>query len=541
MMINDQGVEKAYENMTADRDAFLTRARNCAELTIPTLMPPEGHGGHTQYLTPYQAVGARGVNNLASKLLMTLLPPNSPFFRLTIDDFNLVELGAEGRGKAEEALARIERSATQEIETKAIRVPTYEALKQLIVCGNALVYMPQEGGMKVFRLDRYVVKRDTMGNLLKLITKETIAFSALPKIVQEALQDNPDYQVDVNKKECDLYTCVRKEGKKYVVHQEVKGVPIPKSQGVYPEDKLPWLPLRFIAVDGSDYGRSYCEEIIGDLKSLEALTRAIVEGSAASAKLLFMVRPNGTTKIRNIADSPNGGIISGDANDVTTLQANKFNDFRVAQETMNGITQRLSYSFLLNSSVQRQAERVTAEEVRFMAQELETALGGIYSVLSQEFQLPLVNLLLAKMQKEGKMPKFPKDTLKPQIVTGLEALGRGQDLNKLQAFLQYLAPLGQQVLAQELNIDDYIVVECYRIIDPDTYTDVYNDYYLKKYATALIKKQWGQNLLKFEGMQMPGGVTFNGRQIYDDAIADIEKLEEEMRLNWEDPVDFYSG
>lgn len=452
----DQGAAKAYENMASDRDVFLTRARTCAELTIPTLMPRDGHTGSTQYDTPYQAVGARGVNNLASKLLMTLLPPNSPFFRLTIDDFDLVELAGNARGKAEDALARIERSAAQVIESKAIRVPTFEMLKQLIVSGNALIHMPPEGGMKVFRLDRYVVKRDTMGNILKIIVKETIAYEALPKEVQEALLETEGYQEQIEKKECDLYTCIKREGKKFMVHQEVHGVVIPKTTGSYPQDKLPWLALRFIAVDGNDYGRSYVEEIVGDLKSLEALTRAIVEGSAASAKLIFMVRPNGTTKIRNIADSSNGAIISGDANDVSTLQANKFNDFRVAQETMNTITQRLSYAFLLNSSVQRQAERVTAEEVRYMAQELETALGGIYSVLSQEFQLPLVNLLLAKMQKEGKMPKFPKDTLKPQIVTGLEALGRGQDLNKLQAFLQYLQPLGQQVLAQEMNIDDYI-------------------------------------------------------------------------------------
>ena len=104
--------------------------------------------------------------------------------------------------------------------------------------------------------------------------------------------------------------------------------------------------------------------------------------------------------------------------------------------------------------------------------------------------------------------------------------------NQLRIFMDWV---------DEVRVDDFIVVECYRIIDPDTFTDVYNDYYLKKYATALVKKQWGQNLLKFEGMQMPGGVTFNGRQIYDDAIADIEKLEEEMRLNWEDPVDFYTG
>ena len=128
-MNNDQGIAKAYEYMAADRDAFLTRARACAELTIPTLMPPEGHNGTSQYDTPYQAVGARGVNNLASKLLITLLLPSRPCFRLTIDDYNLIELGAEGRGKAEEALGRIERSAAQVIETKAIRVPTFEALK----------------------------------------------------------------------------------------------------------------------------------------------------------------------------------------------------------------------------------------------------------------------------------------------------------------------------------------------------------------------------------------------------------------------------
>jgi hypothetical protein len=387
---------------------------------------------------------------------MTLLPPNQSFFRLTIDDFDLTELGGDARGKAEEALARIERSATQEVESKAIRVPTFEALKQLIVSGNVLVHMPPKSGMKVFRLDRYVIQRDTMGNILKIIVKESIAYDALPKEVLEALMENPEYQVDTNKKECDIYTCVKRVGKKFEVHQEVHDIIIPSTKGSYTEDKLPWMALRFIAVDGNNYGRSFCEEIVGDLKSLEALTKAIVEGSAASSKLLFLVRPNGTTKMRSIADAPNGGIISGDANDVTTLQANKFNDFRVAQETMQKITERLSFAFLLNSSVQRQAERVTAEEVRYMAQELETALGGIYSVLSQEFQVPLVNLLLSKMQKEGKMPKFPKDTLKPQIVTGLEALGRGQDLNKLSQFLQMLQPLGNEVIASELNIGDYL-------------------------------------------------------------------------------------
>ena len=87
----------------------------------------------------------------------------------------------------------------------------------------------------------------------------------------------------------------------------------------------------------------------------------------------------------------------------------------------------------------------------------------------------------------------------------------------------------------------FYVVDGYNIIDPETYNDVYDDYFLKKYATALIKKQWGSNLIKFSGMQLPGGVQFNGEFIYAEAKEEIDKLEEEMRLNWEMPPDFFVG
>lgn len=93
----------------------------------------------------------------------------------------------------------------------------------------------------------------------------------------------------------------------------------------------------------------------------------------------------------------------------------------------------------------------------------------------------------------------------------------------------------------DIEAGQYIVIEGYQTLDPETYTDVYNDHWLKKYCTALYKRQWGSNLLKFEGIQMPGGVTLNGRQIYEDAIQDIEKLEEELKLTWQDPTDFYVG
>jgi len=404
------------------------------------------------YDTPYQAIGARGVNNLASKLLMALLPPNSPFFRLTIDDFDILEVaGPEARGQVEEALARIERTGMSEIEALALRVPTFELLKHLIIGGNGLLYMPKKGDVKFFRLDRYVVKRDYMGNVLEIITKESVSPMMLPKQAQEIINNDGDAAKNI-----DLYTCVKRTDKGWYIHQEVMGEVIEGTTGTYPKDKNPFIPLRLNRIDGEDYGRGYVEEYLGDLKSLEALTQAIVEGSAASAKVLFMVAPNGTTKARVLAESPNGAIVQGNAQDVSTLQVNKFNDFRVALETINTITERLSFSFLLNSSVQRNAERVTAEEVRYAAQELESALGGVYSIMSQEFQLPLVKLLLSRLETAGKMPKMPKDTVKPQIVTGIEALGRGQDLNKLAQMLQYLQPLGPEVLQKYMNVGDYI-------------------------------------------------------------------------------------
>jgi hypothetical protein len=450
--MHDEGmVAKRYSQLEGERDTFLERGREAARLTIPTLLPDEGHSSSTIYSTPYQGIGARGVNNLASKLLLALLPPNSPFFRLTIDDFDLQEIAGDARGQVEEGLARIERAAMQEIEGRAIRVPSFEALKLLIVTGNALVYMPKKGGMKVYRPDRYCVKRDAMGNVLEIITKESVAPVMLPEDVQAMLppSDNP-------KKNLDLYTCVMREGSGWTTKQEVAGMEIPSAKGKYKADQNPFIPLRFIRIDGEDYGRGFIEEYIGDLRSLESLTRAIVQGSAASAKLLFLVRPNGTTKANQLAKAANGTFVTGDANDVSALQVQKAGDFRVALETMRMINDRLASAFLLNSSVQRSAERVTAEEVRFMAQELETALGGVYSILSQEFQMPMINLLLEILQREGKMPKMPKDTVKPTVVTGIEALGRGQDLNKLATFLQYLQPLGAEVIANEMNLGDYI-------------------------------------------------------------------------------------
>ncbi len=94
---------------------------------------------------------------------------------------------------------------------------------------------------------------------------------------------------------------------------------------------------------------------------------------------------------------------------------------------------------------------------------------------------------------------------------------------------------------KDIKAGDFVVAETLQIIDPDTHTSIYNDMFVKDYTTALIKQQWGLNLIKFEGMQLPGGVTLNGRQIYEDATNDIERLQEKVRMEQELPVDFFVG
>lgn len=452
---------RLYGQLETDRFPFLDRARDCSKYTLPTLVPPSGHSNATKYYTPYQGVGARGVNNLASKLLLALLPPNSPFFRLQIDDFTLEELTQqEGmRAKVEEGLNKIERAVQSEIEAGAVRVSGFEAMKHLIVSGNALLYMPNEGGVRVFPLEKYVVRRDPMGQVLDIVVKETVSPATLPYEVQEMLGYNEKDSAYENKathdKTCDLFTHVYLDGKKWKIYQEIKGMIVPESEGTYPLDKSAWIPVRFTKVDGESYGRGYVEEYLGDIISLEGLSKAIVEGSAAASKVVFLVNPNGTTSQQTLAEADNGAIVEGSEQDVSVLQLQKYNDFRVALETITTINERLSYAFLLNSAVQRNGERVTAEEIRYMAGELEAALGGIYSILSQEFQLPLVNRIMFAMERKKKLPVLPKGTVKPVIVTGMEALGRGNDMTKLNTFFQGAVQIAQ--LPPEINKPDALM------------------------------------------------------------------------------------
>jgi hypothetical protein len=328
----------------------------------------------------------------------------------------------------------------------------HEALKHLIIGGNVLLQVGPEK-TRVIHLDSYVVSRSPNGEVLEIVVVEHVSPNALDK----ATAANISGKLEGDEKTVEVYTHVERKNEFFTVYQECKGTMVSGTKGKYKKANVPFLPLRFSRIDGEDYGRGFVEELLGDLRSLEALSQAIVEGAAAAAKVLFLVNPNGTTRMRTIAQAENTAIIEGNRNDVSVLQMDKFNDFRVAYQAMQSIEERLSQQFMLQSSVQRNGERVTAEEIRYLAGELEDTLSGIYSILSQEFQLPYVNRKIDVLTKAKKLPKLPDNVVKPTIVTGMEALGRGHDLRKLDMFIQGMTQaLGPQVLQQYVNLQDYI-------------------------------------------------------------------------------------
>ena len=444
-----------YDNLSSDRSQFLTEAEDATKLTLPYLI--RGHEdyqkGMKQLKTPWQSVGAKGVVALASKLSLSLVPPQTSFFKLQLDESQLgEEFGPEIKSELDLSFAKIERTILDAIAASDDRVVIHQALQHLVVGGNALIFMGKQG-LKLYPLNRFVVERDGNGNVTEIITKERIDSDLVPNYTPSTKQDVVDGEDTDN--EVDVYTHVRRDNNRFIWHQEVDNKKIPGTDSKAPVDATPWLPLRFNTVDGEAYGRGRVGQFIGDLKSLEALSQAIVEGSAAAAKVVFTVSPSSTTKPQTLAAAGNGAIVQGRPDDIGVIQVGKTADFATALQHMQTLEKRLNEAFLILSV--RQSERTTAEEVRMTQMELEQQLGGLFGLLTVEFLVPYLNRKLSVFQKTGEIPRIPKGMVKPIIVAGINSLGRGQDVQALGQFLQTIAQtMGPEAIATYINPEEVV-------------------------------------------------------------------------------------
>jgi len=444
-----------YDKLSSTRSGYLDTAVRCSELTLPYLIrQDEFPGDKKRLVSPWQSVGSKAVVTLAAKLMLALLPPQTTFFKLQIRDEKIgTELPVEIRSELDLSFSKMERMIMDYINASSDRVVVHQALKHLIVGGNSLIYMGKDG-LKHYPLNRYVVNRDGNGNICEIVTKERVNKNLLDVELPEA----PMGGKGSNEEDVEVYTYVYldKQSGRWVWHQEAYDQVIPGSRSTAPKNASPWLVLRFNSVDGEDYGRGRVEEFYGDLKSLEALSQAMVEGSAAMAKVVFLVSPSSTTKPASLANAGTGAIIQGRPDDVAVVTTGgKTGDFQTAQQMASVLEQRISDAFLILNI--RQSERTTAEEVRMTQMELEQQLGGIFSLLTVEFLVPYLNRIMLVLQRNNTLPKIDKNLVRPQIVAGVNALGRGQDRESLTTFITTIAQtLGPEALMQHVDASEAI-------------------------------------------------------------------------------------
>lgn len=448
----DQTPKTRYEELARRRSYCLDVARRCAALTMPTILPPDNWNGTYRSLNqPYQGFGARGVVNLSSRLMMAIMPPGAQSFKLGIPKKTLLAAGqVEEPEEAAQGLAMVEKAVMAEMETRGWRQPTNLTLQLLTVTGNALEYVGQDGRLRVFRLDQYVVSRDASGSVLEIILKQMVSPRTLSPELLALLGDQgitgktgKAGRGHTASEDIELYTWVRRKGEGYVWEQWLRDVQIPGSEGN--GIMSPFIPLRWASVPGEDYGRGKVEEHLPDLETLDHLTKSLVDGAEMAAWHVMGVDPNAANaRLKNdLKGLENGDVISMREGDVNMLQFANVPGLQVAQAEVGRLTQELGRAFLMTSGIQRNAERVTATELRMLAEELEGTLGGVFSMLSEEMQRGRVERLIGVMQSNGQIPAWGPEQVEPTITTGLAALGRESEaLRVIQAYqaLQAIPP-----------------------------------------------------------------------------------------------------
>lgn len=439
-------LKEKYGNLKVKRERFLSRAENYARATLPYIMEEGDKAGDEANGHGWQGFGAKVVNHLSNRIIMTLFPPSRSFFKLDFSSTvrrDLDEQGWDSTSLATE-LAAIEDDAMKYMDQTTPRDLDIKTAKHLIITGNYLHYFPDTKKEAVgIGLDQYVVRRDTHGTLIEVIIKQTKMMNSLPQDVQDKIRSNSKNAHVKGDTEVELYTgaCLQKDGK-YLLYQEALDEKIGSEYRMKYEN-LPFTVLMWNHTHGEDYGRGLVEDHAGDFHVIEVLSEAVAKGMVLMSDIKYIVKPGSYTNIEHLASSPMGEFISGNIDDIGVLQLERYADFSPILEVLNDYQRRVGEAFMVSRAARRDAERVTAYEIRQDAADLEVSLGGVYSRLSQSWQKPRAKRLLRMSLKEAQKGTDASNRLKvedfePQIITGTEALGRMNELDKIMQFSEML-------------------------------------------------------------------------------------------------------
>lgn len=432
---------REWDSLTKNVGTVLQKAEDAASYTLPTLFLPEGQstdrgdGGRM-----YQSVGAQLVNNLATRLMLALFAPSRPFMRLDPKD-DLKAAAADMEVTEEELrqqLGLAERKLIRTLDRLALRPKLFELLKHLIVVGNVVSIMSaKDKQVRVLSLRRFRVKRDVVGRVHTLVIKETVLADELPKGYAEVAGIVTNQGADAAK--ADYYIVVRRdyESSGFTVTEWVNDVQVPADKAAYDarytEDACPFKVHTWALGDESDYGTSLVMDYDGDFAALQNMSAALIVAGVLASEYRWLVDPMGGANVDDLEESENGEFVNGREGSVTLLNAagEVAQAMQMQQGVVKELVNRLGRGFIMPSAVTRDAERVTAEEIRMLANELENGLGGGYSRLAVDVQLPFA-LFLMRLNPGLRIGE--KD-VEVTVVTGLDALSRFGDLDALRGWL----------------------------------------------------------------------------------------------------------
>ena len=420
--------KNVYEDLIKTRKPYEDRAEKLSKLTIPYLFPMLGATSTTKendtYASRYSAIA---INSLASNMSLTLLPPSGSSFRFDPDSKAMEEFtngDANMRAEIMSLLGTQMNRVNKEIENQQIRPQFQELLINMITVAPVIVEKIKDDGIRWHSIRNFGVKLGSNGEPIQMVIKETLNRVEVPDGIE----------VDESEETVDLYTlCNLIDKKTWEVTQSIEDK-IVGATTKYKKDMLPYVYLGWTKQKGDTYHRPYAEQYIGILEDYRDLNRILVQGGLIASKSLILVNPLGTTSKKDIAESINGDVIDGRADEVTAFQLGKNYDFQIPMQLRQELMQQIDRAFLSRQGTQRQAERVTAEEIRQDAQELEKNLSGIYSVMSKKFNKWLVMQIMKELGI-----KF--DTIDVNVITGLDALGRNMEATKMDNFMMRMTNL----------------------------------------------------------------------------------------------------
>ena len=427
--------------MEKDRREVLHRARQHVALTLPYLLAPEGHTEGGNLPEKHQGFTSMLVQNLAAKLMVALFPPKRPPAKFQVDDLTLDRAATdpELRAEIEAGLRAASQAMLDELDQSGDRTKLYLAVIHLIVAGNVLLY--EDNGIRVYPLHSYVVSRDPMGRYTEIIVEEQFTIESLPEELKSMVEAGGEGIAPDGEKEYKLYTHCMRDGDRWGIRQEFQGQPVGEEQ-VFTTETFPFIPLSMIDVAGphEDYGRSYVEQFFPDIKSFDALSNAFEAGSIAASKIVWGAQGAAVGRTKQFAKATSGDVIEAQEGEFHSINLDKYYDFRLVMDYLERLREQLGASFLMTRGVTRHAERVTAEEIRLISQELDEALGGIYTQLAEKLQKPYARLKIVSMRRKGILTGPFDDSVKLTVIGGLEAIGRSLEQER---FTNFLATIGQ--------------------------------------------------------------------------------------------------